>query len=276
MLDLSDAEIFLLCVALFYGAIGLWAKFGTSKHKLYRPRAEAAGLVMLTSLCAMAWILYVLYNHADPSVVGFYRFFYAALGMGTLYLFGLKIAPRAIGARHAVDVLERNNMAAAVLVSSFLLATGMIYGNSLWGDADPSGGDIGGWYIPVGFFIMGWSTLWASSWLYRIRAWGDVKRRASQIRDPLQTSGFAVYILSAGWILSEAVAGDFYGWGHGIAAVAAIAAMLIIHEMIDIYIERNDSKHPRAMTALELISCIAISVGYTVFYTYFAPMLGID
>ena len=108
-------------------------------------------------LLAMVWIAFVIWRHADPSVTGVYVWFYLVMGYAAVKLLG-QTTPAAFGARVRVDVGERRNLAAALLVAAFTLATGMIFGGSLWGEADPTGEGEGGWWIPVTFFLLGWAT----------------------------------------------------------------------------------------------------------------------
>ncbi|HMP89839.1 MAG TPA: hypothetical protein PJ991_06545 [Kiritimatiellia bacterium] len=259
-------------IIVFFGFLG---QLLTGKPRLYLRNTSASGLVRLSVLLSMGWVVYVLYNHADPSVVGAYRMFYILLGLAVIFIFGLGGAGRT-GMRNGVDVMERNNPAAGVLIAAFVLATGMIYGGSLWGEADPDGDGEGGWWIPMGFFISGWISLCIATVLFRRRETSSITRRIRQMRNPREALGFALYLLSSGWILCEAVAGDFYGWKQGLTTVGAIGGMLVTHEVIGMIFSRNEAVKPRAMTGIEVISYIAWGVGFSVVNRYVLPSWGIQ
>jgi len=272
---MSPDEIIVLVIS---SLISLFAFFGhlfTSRHNIMVRRSVSEGLVRLSILLSLGWIIYVLYTYADPSVVGIYRLFYIILGLAVIHTFGIGGAGRT-GMRHSVDVLERDNRAAGLLIASFVLATGMIYGGSLWGEADPDGEGEGGWWIPMGFFLAGWISLLIATRLYRIRETGGVVRRMRQVRNPQEVLGFSLYILSSGWILMDSVAGDFFGWRSGMITVGAIAGMLIVHELVGLTFNRDELAKPKAMTGIEVIVYIGTSVAFTMANKYFLPKWGID
>jgi hypothetical protein len=84
-------------------------------------------------------------------VTGTYVVFNLVLGYAATKLFG-QAGARLFGLRMRVDVLERRNVAAALVIAASTLATGLIFGGNLWGDADPVGDDEGGWWIVGAFF----------------------------------------------------------------------------------------------------------------------------
>ncbi|HMO51123.1 MAG TPA: hypothetical protein PKE26_07750 [Kiritimatiellia bacterium] len=271
---MSGDEVFVLVIASVISFFIVIGYFWSSKNRLYVRRSTGEGLVRLAVLGSMAWVVYVLYHYADPSVVGVYRLFYILLGFAVIHLFGLGGAGRT-GMRYKVDVHERDNPAAGLLVAAFVLATGMIYGCSLWGEADPDGEGEGGWWIPMGFFLAGWIALLMATRLYRVRETGGVVRRMRQIRQPGQTVGFALYILSSGWILADSVAGDFYGWLQGLAAVGAIGGMLIGHELVGLTFKRDLNAKPKAMTGMEVLIYLGMTVGFAMVNRILLPKWGI-
>jgi len=273
--QMSEDEIFILVVAAAVAGVWLCLETFTAKHRLFFRRATGAGLVRLAFLLSMAWTAYVLANHADPSVVGVYRLFYMVLGAAVVAVFGLGASGRT-GVRFTVDVLERRNPAAGLLVAAFVLATGLVFGGSVWGEADPDGEGEGGWWIPLGFFLAGWISLVISTALYRRRDTGGQVRRMRQLRNPGEVLAFVLYILSCGWILTEAVSGDFYGWRHGLTAVAAIAAMLMTREIVGLVFARGTPVRPQAMRGVEVGFYIAWSAGFTVLSRYVLPHWGVQ
>lgn len=270
---MSSDEIAVLVIASLISVFCIAGHLFTSRHRVMSRRASAEGIVRLGLLAAMAWITYVLFTYADPSVVGIYRLFYLVLGFAVLHLFGFGGAGRT-GMRYSVDVLERNNPAAGLLAASFILATGLIFGGSLWGEADPDGEGEGGWWIPMGFFIAGWISLCIATWLYRLRETGGTVRRIRQVRDPREALGFSLYLLSTGWILMESVAGDFHGWRSGLLTTGAIAAMLVVHEIAGLVFNRNANARPKAMSLVEALLYIATTLGFSYVNQHLLPAWG--
>lgn len=267
-------EVFILVVAGAVAFFWLLGEVFTPLHRIFFRSAAGAGAVRGAFVVSLVWVAYVLLRHADPSVVGVYRTFYLVLGLAVAAVFGLGGSGRT-GVRYRVDVLQRRNLAAGLLIASFVLATGMIFGGSLWGEADPDGEGEGGWWIPLGFFLAGWVSLLMATWLYRIRDTGGVRRRMRQIRNPMEVMGFCLYILSCGWVLTESVAGDFYGWRHGLAAVGAIAAMLITREVLGLVFARRGSPGPGAMRGVEVVFYLLWSVGFSLLSRYALPQWGV-
>lgn len=272
--EMSPGEMTLLVIASIITALSVFGHAFTSHSAITVRRSAGEGLIRLALLAAMAWIAYVLYHHADPSVVGIYRLFYLVLGFAVIHTFGLGGA-RFTGMRHGVDVQERDNRAAGLLIAAYVLATGMIFGGSLWGEADPDGEGEGGWWIPMGFFVSGWIALSIACRLYRSRETGGLVRRMRQTRDPRATLGFALYLLSTGWILTESVAGDFHGWKSGLTAVGSIAAMLIGHEAFGLLFNRDLQAKPKAMTFLEAVLYLGTSVAFTYVNQHLLPKWGL-
>jgi hypothetical protein len=243
-------------------AYGVLSRMISFKPRLMRRNVAGPGLVRLSMILSLSYVLFVLYNYADPSVVGIYRLLYFMMGWAILYVFGT-FGSIITGMHSDIDVGERANMAGALLVASFILATGLIYGNSLWGDADPSGDGEGGWWIPMGFFLVAWSILAFVTRMYRVGEWGGNSRWIRHVRKPSEVLHFAVFIVSSGWVLAVAVAGDFHGWMDGLLPLGTLALMMIVHQMIANFNQRPDNKPSRGMSPLEAIVNIAITVGYT-------------
>jgi hypothetical protein len=164
----DDAEVIIFVLSIGAAIAGVAATSTASLHRLYFRDNPAPGIVRFGVLLAMAWIAYVLWFHADPSVTGPYILFYLVMGYAVVKLLGQSIA-QAHGFRTRVDVAERRNVPAAVVIAAFTVATGMIFGGSLWGEADPVGDDEGGWWIPLTFFLLGWGTLLIAFGMFRRR-----------------------------------------------------------------------------------------------------------
>jgi hypothetical protein len=237
-------EIFVLFFLGVGGLIG-WAFTSPSMaHPLVARHPACVGLARLAVLLSLAWMAYVLWNHADASVTLIYKGFYLAIGLSIVLALG-RGGAQWMGARLREDVLERGNWAAALWHAAFVLATGMIYGGSLWGDADALGDDEGGWWIPLGFFLGGWAVLLLSLGIYRKQEPGFL-RAIRQDRDWRAGMAAAGYTLSAAWVITNAVAGDFYGWWHGLLPLGALAGMALVHWVFSLVVlSRGAEKVPR-------------------------------
>lgn len=227
---LSGDEFFVLVIAVLIAVTCTPGVLGWWKHRLYLRRNAAAALPVLAVLAGLGWIGYVLRFHADPSVTGIYTFFYFVLGMAVmvgpafwaLYAYGLRVS---------VDVFERQNMAVSIVVSAFVISTGLIYGGSNWGAADPTGDSEGGWWIPVGFFVAGWLALLLISGVYIRREKHSLRARLVQDRRQQEAWSAASFLIGNAAVLTHAVAGDFWGWTEGLLGVGAVALMVITHDL---------------------------------------------
>lgn len=227
-MDEDEIIVFVISGVIALGATPL--ALGWPIHRLFRRRNAAAGVPLPAMLLAMGWISYVIRNYADPSVRGIYAAFYFVLGMAIVSLLGW-FGPKLYGLRIGVDVYQRKNTAAVLVIAAFMLATAMIYSGSVWGEADPVGDDEGGWWIPLGFFALGWGTLIVASALYITGEPDSLRMRLVQNRSHADARAAASYLLGVGVILTEAVAGDFWGWTEGILGLAVIAGMLATHRL---------------------------------------------
>lgn len=225
---MSDDEIFVLIVGLGLAGAGIAIHSTSALHPLFFRGNPAPGIVRASILLAMAWIAFVIWRFADPSVSGIYVIFYLVLGFAAVKMGGQTVALAWVSTRR--DIGERQNVAAAVLMAGFILATGLIFGGSLWGEADPVGDGEGGWWIPVTFFLLGWAVLLVAFVLYRSREPIPLGRIVRQERRVDDARAAAAFLISVAVALIEAVAGDFRGWRHGLLSFGAIALLLLAHE----------------------------------------------
>lgn len=230
---MSEDEIFVLIIA---GVVALVTAAATSPAmlpKLVFRRNAAAGLLRLAVVASLGWILLVLLRYSDPSVKGsgLYIGFYLVIGYAVVKLCG-QAAAALYGPRSKVDVYERRNFAAALFIGAFTLGTGLIYGASNWGEADPVGEGEGGWWIPLGFFLLGWLVLVGALTLYTVREPGSLRRSIRQDRSLRDARAASAYVLGTSVVISEAVAGDFFGWLHGILGLGLIVVMIVAHEVL--------------------------------------------
>ena len=228
---MSESEGFVLLFSVILGVAGAVINRTGALHPLYFRDNPGPGIIRLAVLLAMAWIGYVLWRHADPSVVGIYVVFYLVMGYGVVKMFGQTVA-MAYGARTRVDAAERRNVPAALVVGAFTLATGLIFGGSVWGEADPTGEGEGGWWIPVSFFLLGWIVLVIVFGLFLRREPGRLTQRLQQERRLDDARAAAFFLLACASVLTDAVAGDFWGWTHGLLTFGVLAVMLLVREVL--------------------------------------------
>jgi hypothetical protein len=226
----SEDEVFVLVISVVFGVIGVARNTTSAFPPLSFRGNPALGIVRVSVILAMLWIAYVLWNYADPSVTGVYVFFYLVMGYGAVKMYGQTMAA-AFGASTQHDAGERRNVAAAILIAALTISTGMIFGGSLWGEADPLSDAEGGWWIPVAFFHLGWGCLMGAFALYIRRDKGKLWHQIRRERDVPAARAAGAFLISCAIPLTEAVSGDFWGWRHGLASVGIIGALLIAHEL---------------------------------------------
>lgn len=226
----GELLIFITCAIVSVAAISLTALGDV--HRLTLRRNPGPGLVRLAVLGSMAWLGVVLHWFADASVRGFWVFFYLVIGYAVVKLFGQIWGGMLFGVHHRVDVVERRNLPAAVFLAALTLATGLIFGGSNWGEADPFGDWEGGWYVPMTFFFTGWGVLVAALALYLWREPGRFREAIVRERSMATARGAATFTLGVSMAMTDAVSGDFFGWGAGMLDVATAAGMLVVHELV--------------------------------------------
>jgi hypothetical protein len=225
----EEDEVVILIFSMIIALAGIGINTTARLHRLYFRDNPAPGIVRMGVLLAMGWIVFVLWRYADPSIVGVYVFFYLVMGYAVVKLCGQATAS-ALGFRTRVDAGERRNVPAALVIAAFTVATGMIFGGSLWGEADPVGDDEGGWWIPLGFFLLGWITLILAFALFRRREKGHFAVRLRRERSLADARAASAFLLASAVALTDAVAGDFWGWRHGLFSFGLIAGLLLVHE----------------------------------------------
>jgi hypothetical protein len=228
---MSESEVFVFILSIVLAAVGVGANATGNLPSLYFRNNPAPGIVRLGVLLSMAWLGFVLWRYADPSVVGVYVVFYLVMGYAAVKIFG-QTAATLYGARTRIDAAERRNVPVAIVIAAFTLATGLIFGGSLWGDADPVGEGEGGWWIPATFFILGWSTLVVAFTIFELREPGSFARRLRRERSMGDARAAATFLVGAGVVLADAVSGDFWGWRHGLLSFGVLAIMLVVHELV--------------------------------------------
>jgi hypothetical protein len=174
-----------------------------------------------------------------------------------------QLAATGLGFRTRVDAGERRNTAAAVVIAVFILATGLIFGGSLWGEADPVGDEEGGWWIPATFFFLGWVTLLVTFVLYQ-RGEGRLAVRLRRERRLSDARAAAAFLAAAAASLADVVAGDFWGWRHGIFSVGLLALLILVHEGFDAWATPSeptaDTPPIDARRAAESLAYIVLAV----------------
>ncbi|MEW6741602.1 MAG: hypothetical protein AB1486_02490 [Planctomycetota bacterium] len=246
---MSDDEMVVFVIAAGVVVASMLATTTAGLHPLCLARNPGTGLVRSAIIGGMVWTGLVLAFYADPSVKGIYILFYLVLGYAVIKSFG-QVAGRLFGVSMRIDVGERRNWAAAVFLSAFTLGTGFVFGGSLWGEADPEGSGEGGWWVPLGFFLLGWGVMAGAVAVYLVREPGHFRTAIRQERSTAAATGAASFTVSTAILMTQAVSGDFFGWGEGLKDVGLAAAMLLAHEFL-----RAPSGSPAATSTRRVVEC---------------------
>lgn len=251
---MSEDEGFVFLFCLLVGAAGAFTLSTSRLHELFTRRNPGIGMHRAAVLLGMVWSAYVIEFHGDPSIQGVYVLFYLVLAYAAVKLFGQVLGPIVLGLDVRRDVLVRGNRPIALFTAALALSTGILCGGSLWGEADPLSDAEGGWWIPVGFFSLGWAILMVAVALYVWRG-GRFHVQLRREHDMGAARTGAMFVLSSSSLILQGVAGDFWGWTEGLLSMGTIALMLVGHELLGG--RRTDAPPPAAggppMTARELL-----------------------
>lgn len=228
---MGEEEILVFVLSAVAGLLTAFVTNTSRLPRVYTHGNPGIGLMRLSVAASVLWTAYVIQFHGDPSIQGVYVLFYLVMAYSVTKVFG-QLIPNLYGVRLRRDIYERKNWAVSLFIAAFALGTGIIFGGSLWGEADPLSDGEGGWWIPVGFFLLGWSLLALSTSFYLWREPGRFRRQMRQDRDVALAWSVAVYILATSTLILDGVAGDFWGWRHGILGLGAIGLMLAGHEFV--------------------------------------------
>jgi len=229
---MSEGEVAIMVLSVIAGglmALGMSVSALPHAHTRGNP---GIGLVRLAVVASVLWTAFVIQFFGDPSIEGVYVVFYLVIAYAVTKLFGQALGANLFGLSLVSEIYERKNFAGAVFVAAFTLATGIVFGGSLWGEVDFLSDDEGGWWIPLGFFFIGWLLLVIVTLLYLWREPGRFRLQILQERDSGLAVSAAIYVLSSASIIFEGVSGDFWGWRHGILGMGTIALMLVGHELL--------------------------------------------
>jgi hypothetical protein len=216
-------------------AFGLAHFFPFGRHRLWTFAPNPGlGLVRLSILASGFWFVWVFATGADAQIQGFYVVLYVGLAYASL-LWGSYWKP-ILGVWDPADVVERGNLAAALVLAGFTLGTAFAFGGALTGDDLSCAGErlatplcrqiaqatapdfapgtvgTGGWHVVMAFFLLAYVELRANVALVD-RIGGGLSRQARIDRDVSAGLLLAAVAVSSGLVAGRAAAGDYHGWG---------------------------------------------------------------
>ena len=241
---MSEDEFMVFMVSLFAAAAASAALSPSRLHPFHTQANPGIGLHRVAVLLALLWTWWVIRYYGDPSIVGFYVVFYLVMSYAVVKVFGQVLGPLILGFNVRREAFIGRNLPVAVFTAGFALATGLLIGGSLWGEADPLSDAEGGWWIPFGFFLMGWILLVVAASLFVRRRGGRFLVQLRREHDLGAAITGAVFVLASTTLILQGVAGDFWGWREGLLSMATIAAMLVGHEQIARYAEPSPETGP--------------------------------
>jgi hypothetical protein len=241
---MSEDEFMVFMLSLAAGFVGAVTLASSRLHPFHTHANAGIGLHRVVVLLSLLWTAWVIRYHGDPSITGFYVLFYLVMTYAVVKVFGQLFGPQALGFDLRREVFVGRNTAVALFTGSLALAAGLLIGGSLWGEADPLSDAEGGWWIPFGFFLLGWTVLMVATWLYVRRGGGRFRVQLRREHDLKAATTGAVFVLASTTLILQGVAGDFWGWREGLLSMSTIAVMLLGHEWIARYAEPSGETGP--------------------------------
>jgi hypothetical protein len=214
--------------------IGFWKFFPLGKNRAFAIEANPGlGLLRAAVLLSALWFWFILATAADSGIAGFYTGLYVALAYACL-LWGGLWRP-ILGVWLPSDVVERGNLAAALVLVGFVLGTMFAFGGALSGDDTSCAGaraasefcltvrsfspgetwGRGGWHVVLVFFLLAYFELRTSVTMVD-RIGGGLSEQARVGRDWSAGLLLGAVAVSSGLVSGRAAAGDFTGWGDAL------------------------------------------------------------
>jgi hypothetical protein len=230
MYFLWGLETPLVYAGLILTALGLWRFFPLARNRLLIARPNPGlGILRATILASGVWFTIVLTAFSDENIVGKYVALYAGLAYACLLWGGLWRPVMRIWS--TADVVERGNLAAALLLAGFLVGTMFAFGGALTGEDTSCRGDnadrpvcqeiqdmdpgatygTGGWHVVLVFFLLAYFELRANM-SFVDRLGGGLSRQVRLDRDASAGILLGAVAIASGLISGRAAAGDFEGW----------------------------------------------------------------
>ncbi|MFA5943849.1 MAG: hypothetical protein WC876_05210 [Candidatus Thermoplasmatota archaeon] len=221
-------------VAAALAAVGLWKFFPLNRNRAFAIEANPGlGLLRSAILLAGLWFWFILATAADSGIVGFYTGLYVAFAYAVL-LWGGLWRP-ILGVWVTSDVVERGNLAAALVLIGFVVGTAFAFGGALSGEdvscqgpraasetcmaiREFSPGETwgtGGWHVVLVFFLLAYFELRMNLTMVD-RIGGGLSAQARVERDWSAGLLLAAVAVSSGLVSGRAAAGDFTGWGDAL------------------------------------------------------------
>jgi hypothetical protein len=221
---------------LVHGAVG-------NMHHLHLRNNAAIGLARLGVLGGVIWCGYVLFNHADPTIEGFWwNLLYAAMAFAAIKLFG-QLGAEYFGPRLRKDVYERKNLAAGTFIAAYTFSTGLIFGGATWGSMDEESLEYGfifrilpgyedGWWITPWFFVMGWLILFFTMRFWFRRENSNFRTRVVRERALDDARAASLFCIACAITIAYAVQGDYLGFFDSLIGFSIIALPILAHEIM--------------------------------------------
>lgn len=267
----------LLLAGLALSALGLWRFLPAARNRLLIARPNPGlGILRAAIVLSGAWFTVVLTAFSDENVVGKYVALYAGLAY-TCLLWGGLWRP-VLGVWAPADVVERGNLAAALVLAGFLLGTMFAFGGALTGEDTSCRGDnagraacleiqsmdpgatygTGGWHVVLAFFLLAYFELRANMALVS-RLGGGLAEQARLDRDPSAGLLLGAVAVASGLVSGRAAAGDFAGWGPAFADYAHRLWPILVVPFVGTLVGFLTTDRPhrllwRGLTALALVA----------------------
>lgn len=120
------------------------------------------------------------------------------------------------------ELFDQKSVGDAVLAAAVLVATGLIFRGSLWGD------EPGRLEHVLAFFGLGQLSLFVMSLVYQLSTPYDAHKEISENKNLAAAFGFAGAVIAFGIILSNAAGGSFTTWTESLRGFGKMAAPVLL------------------------------------------------
>lgn len=253
--DSTETFVFIASAVLAVVSFTRYFPLRTNRLFAFFPN-PGLGLVRMALVFAGLWFWWVLTHGAAHDIVGYYTLFYVAMA-GACLMLGTFWRP-ILGLYLRGDVVERGNLAAALVLCGFVLGTAFAFGGALTGEGP-------GWIVVMVFFVLAYAEM-RGGLTFADRLGGGLGRQARLDRDASAGILLGAIAAASGLVAGRAAAGDFIDWGSAFADYRVRLVWLPIVPLVGTLAGFLTTERPDKMVWRLAVSVLLVGFGAFLYF----------